>query len=721
MRRIAFCLLCFCLLFTSCEKSSELLPTDADDNFITSVVLTVHGTRYAALILDNTITLSVPDTVSLSKATADVKYTRSASVVPKPETIDNWENELTFRVTSQSGKAREYSYRVVKGEMTSVGSIELKSNADVAEFAKTKTTSVKGNLIIGMDADAVEKVTDITPLSILTEVTGTIVIRRSFTGSDLTGLENIKNAGGLQIGNPISSFDSKKLELVSMPALESISGDIMVCANTVKTLLFEKLTKVKGSVICSSSALSGVDFPSLDVVQGDFIVQTPSDEKQHNGDFELLKLPNLTEIGGTLIAGSIETLRGIQLPRLKKANAIQFNNLPEGFSRLDMPSLEEVTRELHIGGRETTKDNGYSYVYNTTLKSIDVGNLKRVGSLTMEYFQELEIPSSFFSSLIQIGQLTLNVMLKLNSTLDLSNTDFVSVQGESARISIDKTATRRYRTPLNELRTKSEMSNVDFFMNTLSPIKFNFTTVGNLVFYGTWAEEPISIPSLVKVEGNLFIQSGDNILLPNIKEVGGYFFLNYAELEGVEEVAFPNLERVGGQLFLDLSNETEVRKVNLEKINAVGVSSDVAYYTREVHGTQYGSLGIHFNKNGTVNLPSIETIGGAGLSLRRIDEVNAPELRNIDSCIYLYSGKITPSLLNIPKLEVLRGFYASSLRDFNDFEKLSKFIKSGQIESKEKWSISECGYNPTFDNMKKGLYTKELYDDYKAKNPNYKD
>ncbi len=710
MRRIAFCLLCFCVLYTSCKKSPELLPTDADDNFITSVVLTVHGTRYAAVILDNTITLSVPDTVSLSKATADVKYTRSASVVPKPETIDNWENELTFRVTSQSGKAREYSYRVVKGEMTSVGSIELKSNADVAEFAKTKTTSVKGNLIIGMDADAVEKVTDITPLSILTEVTGTIVIRPSFTGSDLTGLENIKKAGGLQIGNPIRSFDSKKLELVSMPALEVISGDIMVCANTVKTLLFEKLTKVKGSVICSSSALSGVDFPSLDVVQGDFIVQTPSEEEQHNGDFSLLELPNLTEIGGTLIARSIETLRGIQLPKLKKANAIQFNSLPDGFSRLDMPSLEEVTRELHIGGRETTKDNGWTYEYNTALKSIDIGSLRRVGSLTMENFGELEIPSSFFSSSIQVGQLTLNAMLKLEGTLDLSNVDFVSVQGAPARISIDEMAEHK-RTPLNELRTKSEMSNVDFFMNTLSPIKFNFTTVGNLVFYGTWAAEPISIPSLVKVEGNLFIQSADNILLPNIQEVGGYFYLGYAQLDGVEEVAFPNLERVGGQLFLDLS-DTRVRKVNLEKIKAVGVSSDVAYYTREVNERPYGSLGIHlYYTNVTVNLPSIETIGGAGLSLRYVHEVNAPELRNIDSCIYLLSGDIAPSLLNTPKLEVLRGFSASNLRDFNDFEKLSKFITSGQIESKEKWSVSDCGYNPTFDDMTKGFYTQKLKDE----------
>lgn len=720
MRRIAFCLLCFCVLYTSCKKSPELLPTDADDNFITSVVLTVHGTRYAAVILDNTITLSVPDTVSLSKATADVKYTRSASVVPKPETIDNWENELTFRVTSQSGKAREYSYRVVKGEMTSVGSIELKSNADVAEFAKTKTTSVKGNLIIGMDADAVEKVTDITPLSILTEVTGTIVIRPSFTGSDLTGLENIKKAGGLQIGNPIRSFDSKKLELVSMPALEVISGDIMVCANTVKTLLFEKLTKVKGSVICSSSALSGVDFPSLDVVQGDFIVQTLSEEEQHNGDFSLLELPNLTEIGGTLIARSIETLRGIQLPKLKKANAIQFNSLPDGFSRLDMPSLEEVTRELHIGGRETTKDNGWTYEYNTALKSIDIGSLRRVGSLTMENFGELEIPSSFFSSLIRVGQLTLNAMLKLEGTLDLSNVDFVSVQGAPARISIDEMAEHK-RTPLNELRTKSEMSNVDFFISTESVFKFNFTTVGNLVFYNeSWPVVPISIPSLVKVEGNLFIQSAGNILLPNIQEVGGYFYLDCHELE-VEEVAFPNLERVGGQLFLDLSIDTKVRKVNLEKINAVGVSSDVAYHTREVNGTQYGSLGIHLNENGTVNLPSIETIGGAGLSLRRIDEVNALKLRSIDGCIYLYGGKITPSQLNIPKLEVLRGFNASYLRDFNDFEKLSKFITSGQIESKEKWSVSDCGYNPTFDNMKKGLYTKEKYDKYKAEHSDYND
>ena len=43
-----------------------------------------------------------------------------------------------------------------------------------------------------------EKITDISALASLKEVTGNIVIRNSYNGADLTGLDNIVSAGGLQ-------------------------------------------------------------------------------------------------------------------------------------------------------------------------------------------------------------------------------------------------------------------------------------------------------------------------------------------------------------------------------------------------------------------------------------------------------------------------------------------------------------------------------------------
>ena len=52
----------------ACDKNDEIIPEDADENFITSVVMTVDGKSYTADITDNTVTITVPYTVSLNNA-----------------------------------------------------------------------------------------------------------------------------------------------------------------------------------------------------------------------------------------------------------------------------------------------------------------------------------------------------------------------------------------------------------------------------------------------------------------------------------------------------------------------------------------------------------------------------------------------------------------------------------------------------------------------------
>lgn len=60
-------------LFLSCSEDNQTpeSPADADDNFITSVVMTVASQSYTAEIIDNIITITVPYTVSLNNAQVD--------------------------------------------------------------------------------------------------------------------------------------------------------------------------------------------------------------------------------------------------------------------------------------------------------------------------------------------------------------------------------------------------------------------------------------------------------------------------------------------------------------------------------------------------------------------------------------------------------------------------------------------------------------------------
>ena len=55
------------------DNPTDPIPEDADDNFITSVVLTVGDNSYAAEIAGNDITVTVPYNVSLDGATAHLR------------------------------------------------------------------------------------------------------------------------------------------------------------------------------------------------------------------------------------------------------------------------------------------------------------------------------------------------------------------------------------------------------------------------------------------------------------------------------------------------------------------------------------------------------------------------------------------------------------------------------------------------------------------------
>ena len=192
------------------------------------MVLSVNDKTYDAVIENNTITMTVPYTVSLDGAKASFIYTPSAKIFPDPTSITDWNTERTFRVTSFNGATNDYTYVVVKDEIRSEGDVELKKNSEVAAFIESGVTIIKGNLIIGSDAENAENISDISGLSIIKEVEGTITIKNSYTGGTLTGLDNITKIGGLSIGSEENPAANETLEMVSMTKLNEVTGNIHV-------------------------------------------------------------------------------------------------------------------------------------------------------------------------------------------------------------------------------------------------------------------------------------------------------------------------------------------------------------------------------------------------------------------------------------------------------------------------------------------------------------
>ena len=190
-------LVTFSLLIAGCSDDDKM-PADADDNFITALTLTKEGKSYDAVIEGNDIVMTVPYTVDLNGATASMVYTPSAKILPNPQTVTDWENEMIFRVTSFNGKVNEYTYKVIKSEIESDGDVVLKSQADVDAFAETKVSVIKGNLIIGDNAENTASINNLEALSGIKEITGSLQILNNYKGEALDGL-NITKVGGIQL------------------------------------------------------------------------------------------------------------------------------------------------------------------------------------------------------------------------------------------------------------------------------------------------------------------------------------------------------------------------------------------------------------------------------------------------------------------------------------------------------------------------------------------
>ena len=92
--------------------------------------------------------------------------------MPDPATITDWDTERTFRITSFNGQAHDYTYLVIKDEIRSKGNVELKTPAEIVSFAATRTSIIKGDLVIGSDSDNAEEIKDISALGMLKEIEG---------------------------------------------------------------------------------------------------------------------------------------------------------------------------------------------------------------------------------------------------------------------------------------------------------------------------------------------------------------------------------------------------------------------------------------------------------------------------------------------------------------------------------------------------------------------
>lgn len=559
----------------ACDKNDEIIPEDADENFITSVVMTVDGKSYTADITDNTVTITVPYTVSLNNAEVEFKYTTSATIIPDPETVTDWDNERTFRVTSYNGDAREYTYKVVKSEIESDGDVELKTTEEVASFAATKTTVVKGNLIIGSDAEEAEKITDISALASLKEVTGNIVIRNSYNGADLTGLDNIVSAGGLQVGSTDVASKATELHMISMKALETLSGDISVYNDQVTYVLFEKLATIEGSVMFNASSLQSFEFPVLTTVGQDLNLQGLNEENTAAGSIASLEIPELTSVGGVLSVNNLAKLTSMSFLKLKETGGLDFHTVPVMLETINLPEIETVNGSIIMEANMEAPPTG-SFVpqRNDVLQAF--GGMDKLttikGQIKIKNFTALkQLPD--WSKITTLGSITLDYLEDVSGTLLLPNARFETFGETAPQIEIIN------KVQLSKIETAEDLSNVNFVITSLTNNKFpeiTFKNIKDFTCKPTTNNTDYTISTIQHVYGNLNVtgQMRSNAKFPDLEIIDGY---GYIQIPMFASITMPVLKEVGGQFYLS-GNFTSC---NLPLLSKVCCSASPVYYKEE--------------------------------------------------------------------------------------------------------------------------------------------
>ena len=646
--------------------------------------------------------MTVPYNVNLNGATADMVYTPSAKVLPNPTTITDWDNELVFQVTSFNGDANKYNYKVVKTEIESQGDLILKTQADVDAFADTNISIIKGDLVIGDNAEGATPINNLTALSGVKEITGTLQILDNYKGEALDGL-NFTKVGGIQFGTKTAESKCTDTYRFRLEALQEITCDIQINNPKIQFIEFDNLTNVIGNIYIKGDAVTAISFPKLVKIEGDF-------DLRDNVEMPLtdFSMPMLENVNGCFSMIKSDNLQSILLPKLETVGAIDFM-VGWGINKLQIPEVSNVNGNILISSR--WENTAYAHTCNSKMEKIDgLEKLTQVkGILTISQFGALiEFPN--LSSLTLLGGIEVSRMDGLynrNQICDLSNTNFQSFNKIKPFIDFNG-KDGNGGTWFKELRTKDDLSDVDVKTclelndNGIIP-KITFNKVGSftakVVGMGNLSKNTPSQPlPFEEVYGDLFIltknNNGKELNLSNLKSVKGSFNMTHI-LGGVLDLS--NLTTVGSWMRVVAS----AKEIKLDKLNSVGMAIQDSNGSRSVTSEDQKEK-FFIQSTSELNMPELEIIGGNGALFQNFTGLNCPKLKEVHSKFILNNSNkcsqlVFPELKSVPKVQIEK---MSKLSDFSTFGPL---FENGSITDGN-WEVTGCAYNPTWQDMKESRY-----------------
>jgi len=657
--------------------SDDENPFEGNNAHITSFALTVDGVKYPASISKNDIIISVAKGVDLSSAKVEYAISENASLQPDPKTITNWDEEQIFRVNAWNNEFESYKYIIKRTDVIDPDNVVLLTQADVNEFAKKGITKIKGNLIIGqttIPCIEFDTITDLTPLRTITSVDLNVVIKDGCSWCNFEGLNNIKYAGGFYFGSlsePLKMGKALDLELYQ---LEKVNN-LVINTDSLKSLSLPQLSSA-GKIYINSNKLASLDIASLENCIGDFILKAYRNsyaEDKSNISLRNINLANLNLVGGTLSIENFWKVTELNLSKLKTVNQDLKLKFIRTISEISLPELTNVEGSMKIESNDGLTDflvpklisaasvfiSSYN-MFSLNLDKIDLASLTTVDNdLTIRFASSTKLE---FPKLNTVGNdFTIKTMSYVETILlpELSSCEQIILSGTKSLSS--------FKTPKLTVLNNLQLSSCNSLLELKMPTVLN----GDLsIYFGGQAYDFPNLQGLEEVNGILELQScGSEIInVTGIKKLGS-FDLNYSE--EIKSITFPDLTEINQNFNISrLENLTDFSAPELTSIGN-NLSIDACLVLTNI------------------NLPKLTSITGQFKFYGARGSWQASEsiIENMDA----FSALTSAGSVDVK--------YAGKLKDYNGLKNL---IGSLTVDF---WSVQNCLYNPSYDDMVDGKYS----------------
>ena len=686
-------LTCACL--TGCEDEIivEEFPVKGTGNSITAFTLTTpEGLEFEGFVSAGKIEVSVPLDISLENATVSYSLSELATILPEPESVSNWEQSLTFRVTSFDGQhSTDYTYTLTKTDVESQGNVVLTTQAEVEAFAKLHNSIIAGNLILGgEDLGEEHPITDLSALTEIKEVKGEVVIRPTLAATSLKGLDNLKSAMAFTLND--SHQDMTAPLLIELPALETL-GALTIQSNQVTAIRFPRLKSFGAGVLqttakeFSAPELTHI-FNNMDITRCEFEVIDLPKLQEVNGLLKIwqnkthtsLTMPELKRIGGNLQIVMSESTDSISMPKLERVGEIEISRCRK-ITTLEFPALVEA------GGMDIGECNMLERVAFPQLERVAkthlVNGAEQLSMLNVwgyETLQSVEFPVLKSAPSVRIAA-------ERGSEISLKEVVFPELE-ESAEFMLANASVTTFSLP--KLVRMDGRYSLQFVKGVESVDLSHIEGIKELYFTSCEGLKEVKSPRTVEKFTQDFSQSPEAISFTGLEEVTERFDLILGG--SVQEVSFPAIRKIGDLAMRETGSPFftyEVKFADLEQVTSVA-------------GNLPKMRGIS-----TPRLQSIEE----GLSLTSLAMMDSKKwdfssLTTVGKDLYINGGngtKITDMNTFSSLTEVGGMLKIWNCKGLDDFTGLQHVIPS--LEDKA-WDIRNCKYTPTLEDMRQGRYTK---------------